>query len=311
MQTLPSYSTFGSSSGRGHLIRSSGVVDHATRHGGAVGRRRADVRCASAQQQQQHGDPAPGLRLFLDTADVSLWRRYAPTGALWGVTTNPAILQKDGVPCTYESAAALASAASELRLRELQLQAWGGSADALLESALRLLEIGRERMGAGAIATVKLPCTAEGLGAAAALRRLDPSASVTVTGVYAAHQALLARAVGADYVAPYLGRMADASSPEAAFEQVATMQAAMRVASEAGGGGGGTRASAAAPTRVLVASIRGAGVMAALAARGCDTFTFAPAVMEEMLSVPATLKAVADFEAAAAANQLVTTTTSV
>lgn len=28
-------------------------------------------------------------------------------------------------------------------------------------------------------------------------------------GVYAPHQVLLAQAVGADYVAPYLGRMAD------------------------------------------------------------------------------------------------------
>jgi transaldolase len=55
-------------------------------------------------------------------------------------------------------------------------------------------------------------------------------------------------------------------------------------------------------TRVLVASIRAASQMAALAAAGCDTFTFAPAIMEEMLALPATLAAVADFEAAAARN---------
>jgi hypothetical protein len=35
---------------------------------------------------------------------------------------------------------------------------------------------------------------------------------------------------------------------------------------------------------------------------GCDTFTFSPAVMEAMLTVPATLAAVGEFDAAAARN---------
>ncbi len=36
--------------------------------------------------------------------------------------------------------------------------------------------------------------------------------ALNVPGVYAPHQVLLAQAVGADYVAPYLGRMADGRS---------------------------------------------------------------------------------------------------
>jgi hypothetical protein len=55
-------------------------------------------------------------------------------------------------------------------------------------------------------------------------------------------------------------------------------------------------------TRVLVASIRRAGQMAELAAQGCDTFTFAPGIMGEMLGVPETAAAVAAFEAAAGRN---------
>lgn len=150
-------------------------------------------------------------------------------------------------------------------------------------------------------------------------------------------QALLASAVGADYVAPYLGRMGDAvgadkvcvrprthvrtcaplslaplllpcsasaclrrapppnREPHAAqaLAEVASMAAALAAAPPPRGD---TR------TRLLVASIRGAGQMAALAAGGCDTFTFGPGVMKEMLGVPATLRAVADFEAAAARN---------
>ena len=257
------------------------------------------------------------MRLFLDSADVRLWRRYAPLGVLWGVTTNPLILKRDGVPCTLEALGALAdeaaAAAAAGGLRELQLQAWGGGADALLESALRLLDLGAARCPGGFITTVKLPCTADGLAAAAALRRARPGASITVTAVYAAHQALLARAAGADYVAPYLGRMGDALGADAALCEVAAMQAAMRAGLAPGdgyGAGAGSHNGAQQqaprppppPPRVLVASIRAASQMAELAARGCDTFTFAPGVFEEMLTVPSTLSAAAEFEAAAAVN---------
>lgn len=56
-------------------------------------------------------------------------------------------------------------------------------------------------------------------------------------------------------------------------------------------------------TRVLVASIRQAAQMAKLTAAACDTFTFSPAIMEQLLFVPQTLTAITDFEAAAARNQ--------
>lgn len=36
--------------------------------------------------------------------------------------------------------------------------------------------------------------------------------------------------------------------------------------------------------------------------QGCDTFTFSPAVAEQLIAVPDTLQAAADFEAAAARN---------
>ena len=39
-------------------------------------------------------------RLFLDSASVDAWRELLPTGLFYGVTTNPTILRRDGVPCT-------------------------------------------------------------------------------------------------------------------------------------------------------------------------------------------------------------------
>ena len=55
---------------------------------------------------------------------------------------------------------------------------------------------------------VKAPTTVEGTAAAAKLR--DEGVRITMTAVYSAAQALVASALGADYAAPYLGRMNDA-----------------------------------------------------------------------------------------------------
>ena len=54
-----------------------------------------------------------------------------------------------------------------------------------------------------------------------------------------------------------------------------------------------------ASTRVLVASLRSAGQLTALAEAGCDTFTFSPAIADELLYEPLTTIAAADFETAA------------
>ena len=55
-------------------------------------------------------------RLFLDSASVDAWRELLPTGLFYGVTTNPTILRRDGVPCTVPDVAKLARTALGLSL---------------------------------------------------------------------------------------------------------------------------------------------------------------------------------------------------
>ena len=43
------------------------------------------------------------LRLFLDSADAETYDAWLPTGMFTGVTTNPAILERDGVECGVEA----------------------------------------------------------------------------------------------------------------------------------------------------------------------------------------------------------------
>ena len=105
-----------------------------------------------------------------------------------------------------------------------------------------------------------------------------------MTACYDAKQMFVATALEADYIAPYFGRMLERGLP--AYEAMEEMLAIGRAA-------GGR-------TRILVASLRDAGQMVALAKLGLDSFTIAPAIARALLEDPNTTEAVADFEAAAA-----------
>lgn len=65
---------------------------------------------AASDRPSQRGSQ----RLFLDSADIKQWERWAPTGTLYGFTTNPLILDRDGVPCTLDSCKQLLSVVSVL-----------------------------------------------------------------------------------------------------------------------------------------------------------------------------------------------------
>ena len=167
--------------------------------------------------------------------------------------------------------------ARELGVPELHLQAWGTDA-AALESCGRALAA----LAPGVI-TVKLPITAAGLGAARPL--IAGGIPVTFTACYEAAQVLLAAALGAAYIAPYLGRINDQGRDGHA--ELLTMQRAL------GAIGSGTR--------LLVASLRSPGDLTRLAAGGCDTFTISPAIAAALLDNPHTAAAAAQFERDAAA----------
>lgn len=107
---------------------------------------------------------------------------------------------------------------------------------------------------------------------------------VCLTACYTAHQALVAAGVGAEYLAPYLGRMRDAG--RRGQEEIELMQAiAVGLGSE---------------VRVFAASIRDVESFAALASAGLDTFTFSPEIARALFQDPLTEAAAIEFEAAAA-----------
>ena len=216
-----------------------------------------------------------GVRLFLDSADREAWRRWLPSGLFFGVTTNPTILDAAGLRCTHAVLAELVRDALQHGLEEIQLQSWGTETEALVENGLALAALSPRIV-------VKVPITFEGILAVSSLRKAG--IRTTLTAVYAPHQALSASAAGADYVAPYFGRIGDLGRD--ALAELRAMHAILQACGR--------------PTRLLVASIRSVHDLALLAASGLDTFTFGAKVAEALFDDPDTIRAAAQFEATAA-----------
>lgn len=214
------------------------------------------------------------LRLFLDTADLQQWEKWLPCGAFFGVTTNPTLLERAGVACTLGSLRDLSLAAFSLGAEEVQLQTWGGHVGAYVAN-------GRELAYIDPRVVVKVPITREGLEAARTLVR--HGVRVTMTGLYAAYQVLLAAGVGAEYAAPYLGRIS-ALGKDGEDEVIQMQEIKEGLESD---------------IRILVASIKSPQQVAALAVEGVGTFTLPPPVVDEMFGQKDTLEAAAAFERAA------------
>lgn len=198
------------------------------------------------------------IRLFLDTADRQQWQHWLPTGLFYGVTTNPLLLERDQVTCSVSQLKALASLAFALGAKEVQIQTWGTTVDSLVKTG-KLLAAIDERI------VVKVPITK--IGTEAASKVIAEKIRITLTGVYAIHQVIIAAALGADYVAPYLGRINDLGRN--GREDLVAMQRAIALLASA--------------TRILVASIRSVDDIALLATHGLDTFTFSPLVAAAMI----------------------------
>ena len=218
--------------------------------------------------------PPIHLRLYLDTADMAQWDAWLPAGIFYGVTSNPLLLERANLNCNHFQLERLAQHAFELGMKEVQLQTWGGTVDAWVANGKQLAAIDPRIV-------VKVPVTQGGTAAASQLIR--QGVRVTLTGIYEVHQVLIGAALGAEYVAPYLGRINDFGRN--GREILAAMQQALN--------GVGSN------TRILTASIRDIDDIAFLATQGLDTFTFSAKIAAKFFDVAATKLATADFERAA------------
>lgn len=217
------------------------------------------------------------MDLFLDTAEDSAWADLMPIGLFRGITTNPLLAHRAGLDYPSIDWHAKACRARDLGAEELHGQVFG-PVESYVDWVGRLYEAGQR---AGIRTVAKIPLTEAAIRAVPEIKSLG--GPILMTAAYHAKQYCVADALGADYIAPYYGRMLDADLP--ATDTLVQMLAIARASNHA--------------PRILVASLRSAEQVVDLAARGLDCFTLSPQVARELLTDPQTEAANAAFDAAA------------
>lgn len=211
------------------------------------------------------------LQLLLDSADPADWRTWLPSGLFRGITTNPTLLLRAGQPCTPVHLQDLARRAFDLGAQEIHLQTWGSDVETATAIGRQLAAIDRQRV------LVKVPVDRQGIDTARQL--IHEGIAITFTACYQPHQVLLAAALGARYIAPYLGRISD-TGRDGHAEVIAMQRCLDGVGSS---------------TRLLVASLREPSDLSRLAAAGIGTFTLGASIAEALINVEATREAAARF----------------
>ena len=137
------------------------------------------------------------MKLFLDTADVESIADSFETGLIDGVTTNPTLMMKSGrnPDDVYQELL-------NLGVPDVSMEVVGDSYE-MIQEGLRLAEKFKYQ------ATIKVPCTPDGLIACRELSR--NCIKVNVTLIFSPSQAILAAKAGATYVSPFVGRVDDNS----------------------------------------------------------------------------------------------------
>ena len=137
------------------------------------------------------------MKLFIDSADVGEIRSAFETGLIDGVTTNPTLVKKSG-----RDPESVYQELIDIGVRDISMEVVGDD-EMMLWEGRRLANKFDDR------ATIKVPCTPEGLWVCKQLK--SSGVKVNVTLIFAPSQAILAAKAGAKYVSPFVGRVDDNS----------------------------------------------------------------------------------------------------
>ena len=137
------------------------------------------------------------MKIFLDTAETDVVRKHFKTGLIDGLTTNPSLIRKSGRK--HEE---VYQEFKEIGLTDISMEVIGNAENMISEGK-------RLHKKFGKVATIKVPCTVDGLLACKELS--DSGIRVNVTLIFSPDQAILSAKAGAAYVSPFVGRVDDNS----------------------------------------------------------------------------------------------------
>ena len=206
------------------------------------------------------------MKIFLDTAETEVVRKHWKTGLIDGLTTNPTLIRKSGK--NHEE---VYQEFKDIGLTDISLEVIGSKENMVSEGK-------RLHKKFGKCATIKVPCTYEGLEACANLS--VEGIKVNVTLIFSQSQAILAAKAGAKYVSPFVGRVDDNS-----FGGLCLVKDIAKVYREH-----------MVRTEVLAASLRGVRDVGRAFEYGADIVTMPPTVFEGMYKHILTDKGLDQFD---------------
>ena len=209
------------------------------------------------------------MKLFLDTANIEEIKKANDMGVIYGVTTNPSLIAKEGrdyAQVLKEIAAIIDGPIS-------------GEVKATTMDAKGMVEEGRVIAALHPNMVVKIPMTMEGLKAVKVL--CSEGIKVNVTLIFSVNQALLAARAGAAFVSPFLGRLDDINT-----RGIDLVKEIVKVFSIHN-----------IPTEIIAASVRNTMHVADCAVAGVDIATVPYNIIEQMIKHPLTDSGIEKFAA--------------
>ena len=198
------------------------------------------------------------MKLFLDTANLDELRTETALTVIDGVTTNPSLLAKEGMP-------------PEDQIRRIcEIVKGDVSAPVMATEVTEMVREGRRLAAIASNVVVKVPLTPEGIAAVAVLAKENIRTNVTLC--FSAAQALLAAKTGASMVSPFIGRVDDLGWPGVKLvEDIVTIYRNYGY-----------------KTELLAASIRGPLHLTEAAKAGAHIATLSPKVFHQLFLHPLT-----------------------
>ena len=193
------------------------------------------------------------MKIFLDTADTAVIEKHFSSGLIDGITTNPTLIMKSG-----RNPEDVYQELIDLGIPDISMEVVGNREQMLWEGRRLANKFGKE-------ATIKVPCTPDGLYVCRWLAK--SLVKVNVTLIFDEAQAILAAKAGAKYVSPFVGRLDDNS--------IAGLDLIKRISNI-------YNRQNVFETEILSASIRYVNSVSQSFANGANIVTMPPAVFEKM-----------------------------
>jgi transaldolase len=205
------------------------------------------------------------MKIFIDTASPDEIRKYSRIGIIDGVTTNPALVAREG-----KSFKDVVEEICGIVEGPVSAEVISTDVKGMVREALKIADLHENIV-------VKIPAVAEGFEAVNILSREGVKTNVTI--LYKANQALLAAKVGATYVSPFIGRL-DATSTNGInlIKEIVTIFRMYGF-----------------KTQVLAASMRNEIYVKQAALSGADIATVPPDVLAQMMHSELTDLGLHDF----------------